>query len=183
MNEVAHIDDVYLKELDIQSDLQLLEHWLRRPHVVRWWGTLDLHMLTAPAQSSRDTHAVIAFAGKPVGYLCWQRPSPSELEAAGLTDIPENLVDIDIMIGEPEFLGRGIGPRALILLLAKLSGEGLGFAGLGTSRSNRVAIRAFEKAGFRLFKDFEDPEFGPCIYMVAQLRGAVEQPVPADGAT
>lgn len=182
MNEVVNIDDVYLKEPDIQLDLQLLERWLRRPHVVRWWGTLDLH-LTALAQSSRETHAMITTAGRSVGYLCWQRPSPSELEAAGLTDLPEDLVDIDILIGEPELLGRGIGPRALVLLLAKLRDEGVGFVGLGTSTSNRVAIRAFEKAGFHLFKDFEDPEFGPCKYMVAELRGVVEQPVPADGAT
>ena len=181
MNGVAHVDDVDLKELDLQADLPLLERWLRSPHVVRWWGTPDLH-LTALAQRSRDTHAVITADGRPVGYLCWQRPSPSELEAAGLTDLPEDLVDIDILIGEPELLGRGVGPRALVLLLAKLRGEGVGFAGLGTSTSNRVAIRAFEKAGFRLFRDFEDPESGPCKYMVAQLRGAVGQPVAADGA-
>lgn len=171
MNEVVHIDDVDLRELDLQADLPLLERWLRRPHVVRWWGTLDLR-LTALAQRSKDTHAVITADGRPVGYLCWQRPSPSELEASGLTALPEDLVDIDILIGEPELTGREIGLIALVLLLSKLRGEGVGFAGLGTSTSNRVAIRAFEKAGFRLFRDFEDPEFGPCMYMVAQLGGA-----------
>ena len=163
MNGVAHQHDVDLRVLDLQADLPLLERWLRSP---------DL-LLTALAQRSSDTHAVITADGRPVGYLCWQRPSPSELEAAGFTDLPEQLVDIDILIGEPEFLGRGVGPRALILLLAKLHGEGVEFAGLGTSTSNRVAIRAFEKAGFRLFRDFEDPESGPCRYMVAQLRGAI----------
>ena len=177
---MAQVDDVGLKVFDPQGDLRLLERWLWSPHVVRWWGTPDLH-LTALGQRSRDTHAVITADGRPVGYLCWQRPSPSELEAAGLTDLPEDLVDIDILIGEPELLGRGVGLRALILLLAKLRGEGVGFAGLGTSTSNRVAIRAFEKAGFRLFREFEDPESGPCKYMVAKLRGAVEQPVAADG--
>jgi len=177
---VAHVDDVDLKVLDLEADLPLLERWLRSPHVVRWWGTQDLH-LTALAQRSRDTHAVITAAGRSVGYLCWQRPSPPELETAGLTDLPEDLVDIDILIGEPEFLGRGVGPRAMVLLLAKLRGEGVGFAGVGTSTSNRAAIRAFEKAGFRLFREFEDPESGPCKYMVAKLRGAVEQPVAADG--
>ncbi|MGB5296595.1 MAG: GNAT family N-acetyltransferase [Thermoanaerobaculia bacterium] len=181
MNGVAHVDDVDLKEIDLQVDLPLLERWLRSPHVVRWWGTPDLN-LTTLAQRSRDTHAVITADGRPVGYLCWQKPSPWELEAAGLTDLPEDLVDIDILIGEPELLGRGVGPRALILLLAKLRGEGVGFAGLGTSTSNRVAIRAFDKAGFRLFRDFEDLESGPCKYMVAQLRSAVGQPVAADGA-
>jgi aminoglycoside 6'-N-acetyltransferase len=181
MNRVDHVDDVGLKELDLQADLRLLERWLRSPHVVRWWGTPDLH-LTSLSQRSRNTDAVITADGRPVGYLCWQRPSPAELEAAGLTDLPEDLVDIDILVGEPELLGRGVGPRALALLLARLHGEGVGFAGLGTSTSNRVAIRAFEKAGFRLFRDFDDPESGPCKYMVKQLRGAVEQPVAADGA-
>jgi len=170
---VAHVDDVDLKVLELQADLPLLRRWLQSPHVVRWWGTPNLH-LPALAQRSRDTHAVITADGRPVGYLCWQRPSPSELEAAGLTDLPEDLVDIDILIGELELLGRGVGPRALILLLAKLRGEGVEFAGLGTSTSNRAAIRAFEKAGFRLFRDFEDPESGPCRYMVAQLRGAID---------
>ncbi len=80
-------------------------------------------------------------------------------------------MDIDILIGEPEFRGQGIGPAALVLLLAKLSAEGIGFAGLGTSASNRTAISAFERAGFRILRDFEDPEFGPCKYMVAHLGG------------
>ena len=164
------MDDVDLKMLDPQTDLPLLERWLRSSHVVRWWGAPDPHVTALP-QRPRDTHAVITAGGRPVGYLCWQRPSPSECEAVGLTDLPEDLVDVDILIGEPELLGRGIGPRALALLLARLHGEGVGFAGLGTSASNRVAIRAFEKAGFRLFRDFEDPEFGPCKYMVARLRG------------
>ncbi len=173
MNGVDHVNDVDLKVLDLQADLPLLERWLRSPHVVRWWGTQDLH-LTALAQRSKDSHAVITADGRQVGYLCWQRSSPAEFEAAGLTDLPEDLVDIDILIGEPEFLGRGVGPRAMVLLLARLGGEGVRFAGVGTSISNRPAIRAFEKAGFRLFRDFEDPESGPCRYMVAQLHGAVE---------
>ncbi len=181
MNLAAHVDDVDLKALDLEADLPLLERWLRSPHVVRWWGTPDLY-LTALAQRSRDTHAVITADGRPVGYLCWQRPSPSELEAAGLRDLPEDLVDIDTLIGEPELLGRGVGPRALVLLQMKLHGEGVGFAGLGTSTSNRVAIRAFEKAGFRLFRDFEDPASGPCTYMSAQLRDAVDRPIAAQGA-
>ena len=175
MSGVPHEDDVDLKVLDLQADLPLLDRWLRSPHVVRWWGAPDPH-LTALAQRSRDTHAVITADDKPVGYLCWQRLPPSELEAAGLTGLPEDLVDIDILIGEPDFLGRGVGPKALVVLVAKLRGEGTGIAGLGTSTTNGAAIRAFEKAGFRLFRDFEDPESGPCKYLVAQLRGAVEQP-------
>jgi len=171
MNAAARVGDVDLRVLDVGSDLPSLERWLGSPHVVRWWGPPDLHIATLP-QRSRDTDAVITADGTPVGYVCWQIPSPSELEGAGLTDLPENLVDIDILIGEPEFLGRGVGPSALLLLLERLRREGVRFAGLGTSTSNRAAISAFEKAGFRRFRDFEDPEVGPCRYLVAELQGA-----------
>jgi RimJ/RimL family protein N-acetyltransferase len=167
---VAHVNDVGLEVFDPQRDLQLFERWLRSPHVVRWWGNPDLQLKTLE-QRSKETHALITADGRPVGYLCWQRPSREELEAAGLTDLSKDLVDIDILIGEPELLGRGVGPQALVLLLARLRGEGVGFAGVGTSISNRAAIRAYEKAGFRLFKDFSEPGSGPCRYLVAQLHG------------
>ncbi|MFN0194968.1 MAG: GNAT family N-acetyltransferase [Aestuariivirga sp.] len=172
--------DVGLEVLDPQRDAQLLERWLRSTHVVRWWGAPDSHLRTL-GQRSKDTQALITADGRPVGYLCWQRPSREELEAARLTDLPEDLVDIDILIGEPDYLGCGVGPKALAVLLARLRGEGVKFAGLGTSISNRTAIRAFEKAGFSFFGDFEDPD-GPYRYMVAQLDCAVEQQHAADGA-
>ncbi len=115
---------------------------------------------------------MILSEGTPVGYLCWQKPSREEKEAAGLTDLPEGLIDIDIMIGEPSFLGHGIAGKALVLLMARLRDAGVTTVGLGTSLSNRAAIRAFEKAGFRRFREFEDPEYGPCRYMVAVLGGS-----------
>jgi RimJ/RimL family protein N-acetyltransferase len=120
------------------------------------------------------THAVIAVDGIPVGYLCWAPPDAAELTAAGLTDLPAALVDIDILIGEPRFLGREIGPCALCLLLDRLRQQAeFRWAGLATSQSNHAAISAFEKAGFRLFRVFDDPEWGPCRYMVIEVRGAV----------
>jgi len=159
---------------ETRRDLQLLERWLRSPHVVQWWGNPDLQLRTL-GQRSKETHALITADGRPVGYLSWQRPLREELEAAGLTDLPEDLVDIDILIGEPEYLGCGVGPKALALLLVRLGSEGVGLAGLGTSISNRAAVRAYEKAGIRFFKDFQEPESGPCMYMVAQVRRAVDR--------
>jgi aminoglycoside 6'-N-acetyltransferase len=117
-----------------------------------------------------ETSAVIVADGAAVGYLCWQTPTRDELEAAGLADLPDDLVDIDILIGEPEVVDRGIGPRSLGLLLADLQADpSVSVAGVGTSVSNERAIRAFEKAGFRLFREFQDPEFGPCWYMVVEV--------------
>ncbi len=83
-------------------------------------------------------------------------------------------MDIDVLIGEPEFLGRGLGPRSLNLLLARLRANPLVLvAGVGTAVSNERAVRAFMKAGFRTVREFQDPEFGPCLYLVAEVRNAI----------
>jgi ribosomal protein S18 acetylase RimI-like enzyme len=80
-------------------------------------------------------------------------------------------VDIDILIGEPAFVGQGVGSQALSVLIARFRRDPLvSFAGLGTSVSNGRAIRAFEKAGFRLFRKFQDPESGLCRYMLVEVR-------------
>ena len=163
---------VDLETFDQQLHAEMLLRWLRRPHVARWWGDAQQGMDNA-ARCGPEAHAIIVVDGTPVGYLCWQKPAQQELDAAGLLDLPEGLVDIDILIGEPELLGQGIGSQALGLLLAQLRQESaVQFAGLGTSVSNARAIRAYGRAGFRLFREFQDPEWGPCRYMVAEVRGA-----------
>jgi len=165
--------EVRLEIFDPELHSQRLRDWLHRPHVARWWGDPQL-ALENSLRCSPENHAVIVADGAPVGYLCWQTPPQSELEAAGLTDLPEDLVDIDVLIGEPESIGRGVGPRSLGSLLARLRVDPVvTVAGVGTSVSNESAIRAFEKAGFRLFREFLDPEFGPCLYMVIEVRDAV----------
>jgi len=62
-------------------------------------------------QSAPEVHALIVADGMPVGHLCWQKPTRQELEAADPTDLPEGLVDIDILIGEPELPGQGLAPK------------------------------------------------------------------------
>jgi aminoglycoside 6'-N-acetyltransferase len=163
------VKEVHLDSFDRGRHPECLRGWLLRPHVSRWWGD-PRQAIEHAMQCSPDAHAVIVVDGTPVGYLCWQTPKPGELAEAGLTDLPEGLVDIDILIGRPEMLGQGVGTHALKLLLTRLHEESsFSLAGLGTSVSNVRAIRAFEKAGFRLFREFQDPEWGPCRYMVADV--------------
>ncbi len=167
--------EITLRSFDPELDMERLRDWLSRPHVVRWWGNLDQELQHA-LQRPGDTHAIIVADETPVGYVCWQIPTRDELAEAGLTDLPRNLVDIDIVIGEPDYIGRGIGPEAIRILLARLHREAVfSCAGLGTSVSNTRAIRAYAKAGFRLFRDFQDPEHGPCRYMWIDLRDASQR--------
>ena len=161
---------VTLEPFDLRRAGGMLRRWLVQPHVAQWWGAADRAMRHASA-SGADSHALIAVDGTPVGYLCWRRLTTDELQAADLADLAGGLVDIDILIGAPGLLGQGVGSRALELLLARLrGGRAAAHAGVGTSASNARAIRCFEKAGFRLHRDFQDAEWGPVKYLVIDVH-------------
>ncbi len=164
---------VTLQGFELTRDGALLLGWLQRPHVAKWWGDSARAMQHASA-CAPESHALIVADGMPVGYVCWQQLPAEELEDADLKDVPGGLMDIDILLGDPDLLGQGIGTQALRLLLTRLRSEQMvGFAGLGTSTSNTRAIRCYEKAGFQLHRMFQDPEWGPCHYLIAAVRGSV----------
>lgn len=163
--------DVHLTTFDPTRDLSMLAAWLQRPHVAHWWGDPE-QALSAVRQHPVATEALIEADAQPVGYLCWQIPSLEELAAAGLHDLRGDLVDVDILIGEPAALGQGIGPEALAQLSAKLRADGVRVVGLAAAIANRRALKAYEKAGFRPFRDFA--EAGQDMrYFVRTLNAAV----------
>jgi len=158
---------VQLLPFDAHRDLPTLHIWLRRPHVARWWGD-PTEALAAARDQPPTQQALIAVDGRAVGYLCWQNPPSEELAVAGLKALPLDLIDVDILIGEPDFIGRGIGPQALRLLLNRLRAEGASSVGLAASVDNQRALRAYTKAGFRLFQTFEEAGQDMC-YLVHEF--------------
>jgi aminoglycoside 6'-N-acetyltransferase len=148
--------------------VELLRTWLARPHVARWFGDAGAHLAWARDPPPGGAHAIIAVDGSPIGYLRWQRVSRETLDAVGLCEIPENSVDADLFLGEAGWIGKGVGPRALTLMLASLrTGAAIPLVGVSTSIDNVSARRAFEKAGFRVSRQYTPPQFGPCWLLVA----------------
>ncbi len=135
--------------------MPLVAEWLRQPHVARWWGDADT-TLAEMAAHPVATEAIIELEGQAVGCVVWQTPTRAEMAEAGLDDLPADLVDIDIMIGVAERLGSGVGPEALLQLLARLKGEDVATVGLGTATANQRALRAYAKAGFHPYRDFQE---------------------------
>ena len=104
---------------------------------------------------------MIVVGSTPVGYLRWQVPTPDELNAAGLHDIPEDAVDIDIALGESNSIGCGVVSQSLRLLIERLrSSEAVPMIIICASVENSRAIRAYERTGFERDRVFDDPEFG-----------------------
>lgn len=145
---------VELRPLEAQ-DMALVAEWLGRDHVARWWGDPS-EALAAIREHDAEATAIIAADGRPVGLICWQAPSASELAEAGLSDLPSNLIDVDIMIGEPEALGRGIGPAALGQLFEQMRARGVDLIGMAAALANTRSLAAIAKAGLLPFRDFTE---------------------------
>jgi RimJ/RimL family protein N-acetyltransferase len=62
--------------------------------------------------------------------------------------------EVDLLIGEEELTGRGLGPRILMRFVDELAGRDIVFAHV--EEGNRRSWRAFEKAGFRHVRDVEE---------------------------
>ncbi|NTW59579.1 MAG: GNAT family N-acetyltransferase [Nitrospirae bacterium] len=88
-------------------------------------------------------------------------------DVAGLADIPTSVIDIDIMIGEFDALGRGLGPEAIRLVVeVALSDPTVPFMMACARLDNPVSQLAFAKAGFRKDREFDDVPNGLHMLMV-----------------
>ncbi len=150
------------------DDLSLIERWLHADHVCSTWGDPEANLQSlrdAPPDGSR--RAIIEADGLEVGLVLWQHPTRRELDEAGLCDIPESVIDIDIMIGEFEAVGLGLGSTAIRLVAeTALSDPTVPFLMACARLDNLASQRAFAKAGFRKDREFDDVPNGRYVLMV-----------------
>lgn len=131
-----------------------LREWLKAPHVSRWWGKLSLEV--ALDTSAEGDFRVVQAGSSPVGFIRWQRVRRVELDGAGLHEIEAGGIDFDLFIGEPEFLGNGIGGQALARAMRLVEGQGVPvpYFCLDTQVANARAVRCCQKAGFAIVREF-----------------------------
>jgi aminoglycoside 6'-N-acetyltransferase len=144
-----------------ENDLRLLRDWLQREHVRLWWRdpideTVAEYKAAIEGREPTD-HYLIELDGQPVGmiqtYLACNYP---DWEA--IVQVGDGVAGVDLLIGEADLVGRGLGPR----ILAEFA-RGVVFADPGTTavvatveEANRRSWRAFEKAGFHHVRDVEE---------------------------
>ncbi len=141
-----------------QEHLPLLRDWLSREHVRRWWGDESLaHAEDALAGRDPSAYYLIVVDGSAVGmiqtYLVSDHPEWEEVVGPD-----EGLAGVDLLIGEEDATGRGLGPQVLERFTREVV-----FARPETQacvatieEPNRRSWRAFEKAGFRHVRDVEE---------------------------
>lgn len=143
-----------------REHLPLLREWLAREHVRRWWhdgGQSLEHAEDALAGRDPTEYFLIVLDGRPIGmietYLVADNPDWGTTIGEG-----EGAAGLDLLIGDKDAIGRGLGPQ----ILARFARE-VAFARPGTQavvatveEPNRRSWRAFEKAGFRHVRDVEE---------------------------
>jgi aminoglycoside 6'-N-acetyltransferase len=171
VNDVIAADgDVVIRRMrDHPADYQLIVGWRNLPHVREWWDPDDpplridgameeLRPSTQPGDS--NAACIIEFDGAPTGYLQFY-PWDEEhayLAEVGIT-IPAGAWGLDIFIGEPSLVDKGIGSRTVRLISDHLFAEhGATAVALATETGNHRAQAAYVRAGMRIVEQFLDTD-------------------------
>jgi aminoglycoside 6'-N-acetyltransferase len=161
------------------ADLPLLYEWVRRDHVRRWWGEDETYESLLedylPAIEGREpSHPyLILLDGRPVGfiqtYLVEDYP-----EWVALLQVEAGVAGADIVIGDVELTGQGLGTAALRQFVEEIvfADPATGACIADPDVENTASLRAFEKAGFRRVGEFLDPEDGRLHAIVRRDRAA-----------
>jgi RimJ/RimL family protein N-acetyltransferase len=159
-----------------EPDLPLVRRWLLEPHVSRWWADPpreaypddELEKYRARITGGDDDPTLIFLirhGGRPLGFIqCYRIDDYDAYGQAVALDAPA--AGIDLFIGEPSEIGKGHAPKLIRIFLSDVvfAQYDVDDVVIGPSAKNASAIRAYEKAGFRFFKqarvpDEPDPEY------------------------
>lgn len=155
-----------------ESHFPLLLKWLETPHVKAWWDPevkwtpglirekFGNYVKGSKCSKFKDqgikkpTHAfIIVFGDTPIGYVQYynKHDFPSE-QGCETIELPVSCAGLDWYIGEPKFIGKGIGSKALSHFLEAHVFPSFESVFVDPDTANLAAIRAYEKAGFKIIK-------------------------------
>lgn len=174
MSEAGRIDFRSLEH----ADLPLMHEWLGREHVRTWWSDhpptpeqvaehygpkIDGGVPTRPF--------LILLDGRPIGYAQAYRIEDHP-DYARAVDAGPGAGGLDLFIGEPELLSRGLGPRIVESFLTGVlfADPEIDVCVIGPSVENRAAIRAYAKAGFTHLKTVQVPGERLPEYLMTRRR-------------
>lgn len=145
-----------------ESYFSLLLKWLEAKHVKIWWDPdvqwtdeLVSQKYAAYVKGYKLVHGtpkpihpyIICVDEKPIGYIqlynAYDFPRSKSLQG-----LPQSLAAFDVLIGETEYLNRGIGASAITAFLNQYAASYTHIFA-DPERTNFAAIRAYEKAGFK----------------------------------
>jgi RimJ/RimL family protein N-acetyltransferase len=163
------------------DDLPVVRGWLGLPHVARWWlpdTTAEAEIAEYRQRVAGPPSATILLMATwddvPIGWCQWYRWADYPAEAAAM-GARAGEIGIDYAIGDPAFVGRGVG-TALIAALVAWVRQAYPGAGVLTDpdAANAASRRVLEKNGFTLVAvrqvETEPGDSPMAIYRLAAAR-------------
>lgn len=166
------------------ADLPLIRRWLLEPHVRRWWDDpprdeypddeLEKYRRRIAGEDADTEIFFIRRHGRPIGFIqCYRIDDHDEYgQALGLD---ASAAGVDLFVGEPGLIGRGLGPAILRAFLHSVvfARYDVELCVIGPSVKNTSAIRAYEKAGFVWIKDARVPGEPEPEHLMRIRRGEI----------
>lgn len=162
-----------------RSDFPTLSRWFNAPHAARWYGRegMDEREIeeeygpivdrTIPIQAH-----VVSFEGREIALIEHEKLGPfEEIRRHYRVDDPDTC-NCDVIIGEPSFAHRGVGPAMIRAHLAQFifaQPEARSIV-IDPLVDNFIAIRAYEKAGFRFVRAVAEDGEGAAVYLLELTR-------------
>lgn len=158
-----------------ESDFMQIFNWLAQPHVTPWWPESDwenfLEKYRAKIHSDYVHAYIISIDKYPVGMIqyYWFTKAPQGDESYGRFHDPQ-MVGLDIVIGDPNYVGKGYGSKALRAFIDQILKRepSIKKVFINPDSANKAAIRAYEKAGFKIIKEVET-KHGKELEMIMEL--------------
>jgi len=147
------------------EDLPLLHRWLNTDFVNEWWERRPysyeeiVEKYTPRVAGHNPTRSFIAMdRDLPIGYIQSYliRDYPDYSQSLQVED---GAAGVDLFIGEAAYIHRGLGAPLLRRFLCQIvfTAADVTSCVIGPDVSNKAAIRAYEKAGFRYLKTVQVP--------------------------
>lgn len=164
-----HIDitngDIRIRSMT-DSDYPIMLKWLTDDRVLEFYEGRDTHFdsVTLKSHFSEvwDTvhyRVIFAYKGKAIGYGQIYKLNDEMYEEYHYPQNGETVFATDQFIGEPEYWSRGIGTKYMQTVLDFLkTAENADAVILDPHKSNARAIRAYEKAGFKIIAELPEHE-------------------------
>ena len=170
-----------------RGDLEMVQRWYHAPHAIAWFGGVRTSESIEEEYAEyldpdQPIHAyIIEYQGRPIGMLNWQRMGDFPAFQNTYEAEDPNSINCDMLLGEADMVHRGLGATILREFLRRIVfvDPRLTSCIIDPVPDNAIAIRMYEKAGFRFVRALPEDGEGNAVYLMELSRDELFRPLRA----
>lgn len=174
----------------------LLYQWMQESHVRQWWGegkswefddikekyTSYAHGYKIYQGAKKSISPfIIKFQSQPIGFIQFYNALGFPRDGFDIRSIwnseSESLAALDFYIGDPAYLGKGLGSKILQFFLQHQVFKQYDACLVDPEKNNKIALKTYANAGFHTIKDL------PSIVIMVSRREEKRNPIIIFGSS